>query len=260
MQKEQSEINKKAWSYRAYEWWEKKSGTPKDAAADMKYNPEKYLRKHLGYMGDVKGKKIAVLLGSNGRKAIPLALLGASVTVVDISPENQRYALEVAREAGVEVEYIVSDVFEIDPDRLKHNYDVVYLEGGILHYFTDLNPFARIVYDLLKTGGRLVLNDFHPIRKFLRFTEDQGVEIEGDYFDSRLFDGAVAYRNMFPQSERSEFPDCLLRLWNMGEIISAIASCGLVIEQLVEEPSGNPFLPGSFTLVANKYTVQQQSF
>ncbi|QYR21862.1 class I SAM-dependent methyltransferase [Paenibacillus sp. sptzw28] len=110
------------------------------------------MRKHIGYLGDVKGKKIAVLLGSSGRKAIPLAILGGLVTVVDISPENQRYALEVAREAGVEIEYIVSDVFEINMDKLKHAYDIVYLEGGILHYFADLAPFARIVHDLLKAA------------------------------------------------------------------------------------------------------------
>ncbi|RAP76863.1 class I SAM-dependent methyltransferase [Paenibacillus montanisoli] len=225
----------------------------------MKSNPQKYLRKHLGYLGDVKGKRVAVLLGSSGRKAIPLALIGASVTVVDISEENQRYALEVAKEAGVEIEYIVSDVFEIDIGKFIHSYDVVYLEGGILHYFADLDSFARIVYDLLKTGGRLVLNDFHPIRKFIQYTEDQGIEIKGDYFDSRLFEGAVAYKSMFPLSEQSEFPDCLLRFWNMGEIISSVAACGLVIEQLTEEPraDGNHFLPGSFTLVANKFIVQK---
>jgi SAM-dependent methyltransferase len=259
MQKEQSEINKKAWSYRAFEWWEKKSGSPKDAAEDIKRDPEKYLRKHIGYMGDVKGKRIAVLLGSNGRKAIPLALLGGSVTIVDISPENQRYALEVAREVGVEIEYIVSDVFEIDLDRLQNTYDIVYLECGILHYFADLAPFARIVYDLLKDGGRLVLNDFHPIRKFIRFHSDHNLAIKGDYFDTRLFRGDVAYKSMFPLSEQSDFPDCLLRYWNMGEIVSAVAASGLVIDKLIEEPRSdeNHFLPGSFTLVANKFKVDK---
>ena len=45
--------------------------------------------------------------------------------------------------------------------------------------------------------------------------------------------------------------------WNLGEIISAIAGCGLVIEKLVEEPRYDQHknLPGNFTLVANKYKV-----
>lgn len=258
MQKEQSAINKKAWSYRAFEWWEMKSGSPEEAAKDIKGDPIKYLRKHIAYLGDVKGKKIAVLLGSNGRKAIPLAVLGGLVTIVDISPENQRYALKVAKEVGVEIDYIVSDLFEIDIDALRNSYDIVYLEGGILHYFADLAPFAHIVYSLLRIGGRLVLSDFHPSRKFIKFNDNRLV-VEGDYFDSRLFRGDVAYKDQFSLNEQSDFPDCLLRYWNMGEIVSAIGASGLVIDKLVEEPRSdeNYFLPGSFTLVANKFKVDR---
>lgn len=40
--------------------------------------------------------KIANPCGSNGRIAVPLALLGADVTIFDISEENKRYALELA--------------------------------------------------------------------------------------------------------------------------------------------------------------------
>lgn len=260
MQQEQSEVNKKAWTFRAYEWWEKKSGSPRETAENMIRDPEKYLRKHLQYLGEIKGKKIAVLLGSSGRKAIPLAILGGMVSVVDISSENQRYALEVARKAGVDLEYIVSDLFEIDMERLQNTYDLVYLEGGILHYFADLAKFGRIVSGLLKDSGRLVLNDFHPVRKFLRFHEDLRIEVEGDYFDTRFIKGPVAYKSMFPLNEQEEFPDCLLRFWNMGEIVSAIASSGLVIDQLVEEPRSDMhvFLPGSFTLVAHKYKVERK--
>lgn len=255
MQKEQSEINKKAWSYRAYEWWEMKSGNPADTALDMKQNPQKYLRKHINYLGDIKGKKIANLLGSNGRKAIPLALLGAEVTVVDISSENQRYASDTAKEAGVDITYIVSDLLELDINPMKNTFDIVYLEGGILHYFSDLKTLTDIIFNLLKYGGRLVLNDFHPIRKVIKTLEDDVLELEGDYFNNELFYGPVAYKGSFPSNEQNDFPDCLLRYWNLGQIVTAVAASGLVIEQLVEEPRNGEhrFIPGSFTLMANKF-------
>jgi 2-polyprenyl-3-methyl-5-hydroxy-6-metoxy-1,4-benzoquinol methylase len=258
MPNEQSEINKKAWTYRAYEWWNLKSGSPEDAAHHMKQNPQKYLKKHLAYMGEVKGKKIINLLGSNGRKAIPLALLGADVTVVDISAENQRFALELAREANVPLTYIVSDILDLDIEHMKSTYDVVYLEGGILHYFSDLGQLTKIIFELLKFGGRLVLNDFHPIRKVIKSYDNKSFILEGDYFHSELFYGDVAYKGQFPSSEQVEFPDCLLRYWNMGEIVSSVAASGLVIEQLIEEPrtDSNHFLPGSFTLIANKYKIK----
>lgn len=201
----------------------------------------------------IEGKRIINLLGSSGRKAIPLAILGAEVTVVDISPENQKYAIEVAKEAGVNLTYIVSDLMELDLDSMKKSFDVVYMEGGILHYFSDLNRLAEIIFELLDDSGRLILNDFHPIRKVLKPHNDSFL-LEGDYFNDELFYGDVAYKGMFPEEEQDEFPDCLLRFWNLGEIVTSIASKGLVIKKLVEEPrsDSNRFLPGSFTLIAYK--------
>lgn len=40
-----------------------------------------------------------------GKKAIPLVILGAEVTVFDISEDNRRYALEVAAAAEAEIRF-----------------------------------------------------------------------------------------------------------------------------------------------------------
>ena len=50
--------------------------------------------------------------GRCGKKAIPLAVLGAEVTVFDISEDNRRYALEVA-EANYSVDYFAYRIFPI---------------------------------------------------------------------------------------------------------------------------------------------------
>ena len=44
----------------------------------------------------------------------PLALLGAEVTIFDISEGNKRYALEAAEAAGVKISFEVGDVLEMD--------------------------------------------------------------------------------------------------------------------------------------------------
>jgi 2-polyprenyl-3-methyl-5-hydroxy-6-metoxy-1,4-benzoquinol methylase len=231
----QSAINKKAWNYRAYEFWHQYNGNPEDVARDMISEPKKWLKRHIGFLGDVNGKKIANLLGSNGRKAVPLALLGAEVTIIDISEKNKEYATELAKNAGVELKYIVSDLLEFNTDEVLDYYDIVYLEGGILHYFSDLKRFSKILFDILKFEGTVILNDCHPVRKILELKKDV-LELTGDYFDDSLKYGNVAYKDQFPLDEQKSFPDCFLRLWTMGEIISNIASVGLVIEKLVEEP------------------------
>src|SRR5690606_12615160 len=130
---EQSINNKQAWEYRAYEFWYKKDGSPMEKAKQILNNPIASLKKHQQYFDNIKGKKIANLCGSNGRRAVPLSLLGAEVTVFDISEENKRYALELASCANTSIEYVVGDIYDIDLNKYKGSFDILYLEGGILH-------------------------------------------------------------------------------------------------------------------------------
>ncbi len=88
--------NKKAWEYNAYDFWVKHSGTPAERAKSDLENPIGMLRKYSDYFETYSGIKIANICGSCGKKAVPLAVLGAEVTVFDISEDNKRYALEVA--------------------------------------------------------------------------------------------------------------------------------------------------------------------
>jgi len=60
-----------------------------------------------GFVESAKGDKVdyvSLIIHGNGRKAVPLALLGADVTVFDISEENKRYALELAEAANTHIE------------------------------------------------------------------------------------------------------------------------------------------------------------
>ena len=252
MQKDQSTANKIAWSYRAYEHWLRYSGPPDQAADRMRSDPASFLGHDLPYLGDVEGKRVINLMGSNGRKAVPLSLLGAEVSVVDISPEGARYALELAQAAGVRINYLITDVMELPVQELANSFDLAYMEGGIFHYFADLSRIAEIIYGVLSPGGRMVASDFHPIGRCLSVSEGQ-VSVAGNYFDEQFHDSDVAYQQFFPEKEQNEFPKCQLRYWTLGEIITAFARVGLIIEQLVESPHPQlADIPGQFTLTATK--------
>lgn len=182
---EQSIQNKKAWEYRAYEFWHMRDGSPEEHAEKIMKNPLACLKKHKEYFQQVEGKKIANLCGSNGRKAVPLALLGGEVTVFDISEENKKYALELAEAAETSIDYIVTDIYDLDIEEYQNYFDMLYLEGGILHYFHDINKFTAILYTLLKEGGLMILSDFHPLRRCIVSGNE-----ELKYFDNRLQRGA----------------------------------------------------------------------
>lgn len=247
---EQVSMNRRAWNYRAYEFWLKACGTPADFAKQILEDPHYRVRRHIEYMGDVRGVQLLNPLGSNARKAVPLAVLGADVTVVDISEENAHYARELAEHAGVPLNYVVSDFLTYGATAKPESFDIAYLEGGILHYFQDLDALFSCLRHLLKPGGKLVLNDFHPSRKFLRYQDGQFV-VAGDYFENSLVEGPVAYQDQFPSEEQGEFPQCLLRLWTTSEIINGLLRNRFVLKQFDESPRWDEkTLPGEFTIVA----------
>lgn len=256
----QSEKNKEAWSYNAYEACIRNIGQPNEVAKDMKNRPKYYLRRYLELLGDVNDNNIINILGSSGKKAIPLSILGADVTVVDISEENKKYAMEVAANANVNINYIVSDFLELDMSKMSESFDMALAEGGILHYFSDLNEFATRVHSMLMYGGKLILNDFHPIRKIfsVRDVLDEKfdrTETTGDYFESEVQFGDVPYKKILNPQGDDNYPKCLLRYWTMGEIITAFAQAGFVVEKLIEGPRYDEHknIPGDFTLVVAKY-------
>ncbi|WP_141502913.1 hypothetical protein [Paenibacillus luteus] len=100
MQEELANANKVAWETKAYQAWVQTYGTPDELASELKLKHKHHLRYWLKYIGNPTGKRVINLLGSHGRKAISLALLGADVTVVDISEENRLYAIQTAAAIG----------------------------------------------------------------------------------------------------------------------------------------------------------------
>ncbi len=241
-----SAINKTAWEYRAYEFWNQRDGSPVDKAKEIMADPRASLKKHQNYFEEVVGKRIANLCGSNGRKAVPLALLGADVTVFDISEDNRRYALELADCAGTEIEYVVGDIYEIDLHTYQHQFDVLYLEGGILHYFHDLEAFTAILFALLKPGGKLILSDYHPIKHCIH--EDKYIP---RYFDQNTYEEKIAYQSHFDPAEQADFPKVLLRHYTMSEIVNTVIRSGFTLQQFDEHPGWKgENIPWEFTLVA----------
>ena len=246
----QSQTNKVAWNYRAYEFWTKGCGGPQKYAAQLRENINNNINgRYVDFFKDVSGKRILNALGSNGRKAVPLCLLGAEVTVIDISEENQKYALELAKHANVELRYELGDFTKYENENFNGYFDIAFSEGGILHYFNDLDAFFKKISRYLRVGGTLILNDFHPLRKIL----SSSTGTDGDYFDDELHVFPVAYEDQFDEAERKDFPKCLLRFYRLGEIVTAVGQNQMQITELRElQRIGNEKIPGEFTLVATR--------
>lgn len=252
--------NEEAWNKDSYEAWVERFGTPQEAIEKIKRNPDKALSALNSKIGEVKGKRIINIMGSNGYKAVALALLGADVTVVDFSEGNRSYALELAEAGEVKLNYILSDVLKLSEEQLTGDYDIVFAEMGILHYFIELRPFMDIIYRLLAKKGLFIIRDFHPVSTKLISSRGSTANVRkhkvtGDYFDTSLEEKYISYSKYLQEKDQSH--KVLLRKWNLGEIVTSVAASGLIIKSLEEEAnmSSEVFdkgIPKTFTLVATK--------
>lgn len=246
-----TEQNKIAWEYNAYDFWVRQIGTPSERARKDLENPRAMLKNYSKYFGNVQGLKIANICGSCGKKAVPLSILGALVTVFDISEENKRYACETALAAGAHIDYMVGDVMNIDMSVYEGYFDIVFMEGGILHYFYDIHGFMGIMNNLLKDGGKMVCSDFHPIHKLMDVMGLGNQTI--DYFSTKIMECEMAHAKFYDDEKRKKFPKCHIRRYTLSEIINSVINSGFVIKSFEEHPAWtNTKLPGEFTLLADK--------
>lgn len=246
---DQGIINKRAWEYRAYEFWNIRDGTPMEKAKEILKDPKASLKKHQHHFENIEELKLGNICGSNGRKAVPLSLLGADVTVFHISEENKKYALELADCANTSIDFIVGDSYDIDLSKYTEYFDILYLEGGVLHYFNDIDKFMDILFSLIKLGGKMILSDFHPLRRCI----SSDLKYVHEYFDKNLQKGDLAYKNYFDKQEQQDFPDVSVRFFTLSEIINSVIKSGFTLQQFDEHRGwNNENIPFEFTILANK--------
>lgn len=253
--KDMASINKLAWEYKVYEWRIQNQGTPSDVAKKILCSPKSFLRYHSTMFHELENKKVASICGSDGRRAVAFAVLGAEATVFDNSEPQKEYALQLAEAANVSIKYEIGDFCSIDTKHYQNYFDYAYCEGGILHYFHDIAIFFDKIYKILKPKGMLILSDYHPFQKTtIVDIPKRNIELTGgDYFDNRIHDGHVPYAKYFTEEEQKFFPGCSLRFYTLSEIINSVINAGLILQAFFEHPKlSNPKIPAEFTIIATK--------
>ncbi len=125
------------------------------------------------------------------------------------------------------------------------------MEGGVLHYFHNIDDFMRIMYSLLKNGGKMICSDFHPFTKIsdvLNFEQSAA-----SYFSTEIFEGEMAHARFFEENAREQAPKCSYRKYTGSEIINSVVNNGFTLRRFDEHPAWtNENMPGEFTIVASK--------
>jgi len=250
---ESSRMNKAAWEYNAYDFWVREAGRPEELAQKILADPVRRLKYHAACFETFEGVRVANICGSCGKKAVPLAILGADVTIFDISADNMRYAMETAAAANVPLNYELGDVLETDLTKYGGYFDVVFMEGGILHYFHDIDAFMRMMHALLKPAGYMICSDFHPYTKINDVLAFQQPIMS--YFSTDIIEAEMPHARFYDEETRKSFPKCSLRKYTVSEIINSVINAGFTLRSFNEHPAWtNKDLPGEFTIIADMGT------
>jgi 2-polyprenyl-3-methyl-5-hydroxy-6-metoxy-1,4-benzoquinol methylase len=170
---------------------------------------------------DVAGKHVLHVPCGSGEATAELLELGALVTAVDDS-------IAAAQERAPRAAFVVAGVEELPLQLTRGRFDVV-LCGPVLDRVANLDAWAANLAAALRAEGTLVAYDDHPVARCV----DAASHWREDYF-------AGGHR--------------------LGEVITAVASAGLVLVSLEELSSiyktqwrrKDPRVPGQYVLVAEK--------
>ena len=159
--------------------------------------------------------------------------------------------MEVATVANTTLNYVVGDVLDIDLKKFGEYFDVVFMEGGILHYFHDIDEFMKKMKAILKSGGKMICSDFHPFTKIMDTLGFHWPSM--NYFSTEVFEGEMAHARFFDEETRKNMPKCSYRKYTISEIINSIIGNGFTLQRFDEHPSWeNADLPGEFTAIGIK--------
>jgi len=190
--------------------------------------------KRLEALGIV-GKDVAQVCCNNGRELLSVKLMGAGRCVgFDGAPGFIDDARELAEAASANVEFVCTDIYDIDP-KFHQSFDLVTITIGVLGWMPDLKVFFKVVAGLIKPGGALFIYEQHPILDMIEPAEaDAPIVWELSYFNK---DGYVETDGLdYYGGETYDAKPVTSFTHTMSDIVMAGIEHGLQVEHFEEFP------------------------
>ena len=134
-----------------------------------------------GKLGDLNGKDILCLAGGGGQQSAAFAVLGANVSVLDLSSEQLERDRQAARHYSVEIKTAQGDmrdlsIFEND------SFDIV-IQPYSINFVPETGKVFRQVANVLRNGGIYVFNFANPFTMGIQPTDwcDNGYILKNPY-------------------------------------------------------------------------------
>ncbi len=205
-------------------------------------------------LGDVDGLEGLHLQCHLGTDTLSLARLGARMTGLDLSPRSVEHARRIASSAGLNIDYVVSDVYGAVEALEGRQFDLVYTGIGALCWLPDIARWAQTVAALLRPGGRLFVRDGHPVLLSLCPVVVGERQLDADQQPWLTGPGSLTAALELPYWEQKEplvwcdevsyagsgtvaSPESMEWNHSLSEIVTAVLEAGLMLELLTEHDS-----------------------
>jgi ubiquinone/menaquinone biosynthesis C-methylase UbiE len=211
-----------------------------------------------GILGEVAGKRVLVLAGGGGQQSVAFALLGAEVTILDLSDAQLEQDRLAADQLGVTLNVVHGDMRDLS-DFADGSFDLVYQPYSI-NFVPDPRPVVREVARVIRPGSLYRIDWHNP---FLQTIDDESYTGEGWLLKHEYVDGRYM-GEIFPNwtvedesgtSQSLESPHEYVH--TMSTMVNTLTANGFVILNLSEWFSDHPDRhPGGwyhFTRVAPPY-------
>lgn len=156
-----------------------------------------------GLLGDVRGKDVLLLASGGGQQSAAFAVLGARVTVVDLSDRQLDRDREVAAHYGVDIKVQRADMRDLSALEADA-FDLVY-QPYSLNFVPDAGEvFAQVAW-VLRTGGMYYFMCANPFASGLT---ERSWSSEGYLLNTPYKQGAkIVYQDQDWVYDRSKYPD-----------------------------------------------------
>lgn len=199
--------------------------------------------------GSVAGLDVLHVQCHIGFDSVSLARRGARVTGVDLSPASLAKARAIAARCGVEVSFVEGNSMAL-PAGLHGRFDLAYATIGVLCWIGDVEAWMRSVAACLRTGGKLVLVDGHPLAGMVDGLDDGRLRLAASYGDigPQVIEVPGSYTD---RTAVLANPTTVQFSHSLGEIVTAAAGAGLRVVALHEHLDAPLDLTGHATADAN---------
>jgi ubiquinone/menaquinone biosynthesis C-methylase UbiE len=194
-------------------------------------------------LGDVAGRDVLCLAGGGGQQSVAFALLGARVTVLDISPGQLERDIEAADHYGVEIATVEGDMRDLCAFG-QGSFDLVW-QPYSLNFVPDCRLVFRQVARVLRLGGLYHFAAANPFAAGMG-TDDwsgEGYVVRRQYVDGAEItyqDEDWVFREVPGARGRIDGPREYRQ--TLGRILNGLVDHGFLVARVQETASHEPVL------------------